>query len=41
MLSMRLQKGQLMFSQPHCTVDSFGAFSRFTVMGPKYLFLLA
>ena len=34
MLSMRLQKGQLMFSQPHCTVESLGALMMLTVMGP-------
>ena len=34
MLIMRLQNGQLMFSQPHCRVELFGALIRFTVMSP-------
>ena len=32
----RLQNGQLMFSQPHCMVELFGAFTRFTVTGPRH-----
>ena len=33
-LIMRLQNGQLMFSQPHCRVELFGALMRFTVRSP-------
>ena len=41
MLSIRLQKGQLMFSQPHCSVELLGALSTFTVMGPVCWSLVA
>ena len=37
----RLQKGQLMFSHPHCRVELFGAFNTFTVMAPVLTSLLA
>ena len=34
MLIIKLQKGQLILSQPHCTVESFGAFTTLTVIDP-------
>ena len=33
-LIIRLQKGQFIFSHPHCKVDSFGAFIELTVSSP-------
>ena len=36
MLRRRLQNGQLMFSQPHCTVELLGALTKFTVSGPRH-----
>ena len=34
MLIIKLQKGQLILSQPHCTVESFGALTTLTVIDP-------
>ena len=35
MLRRRLQKGQLMFSQPHCIVELLGALTTLTVRSPR------
>ena len=34
MLIIKLQKGQLILSQPHCTVESLGALTTLTVIDP-------
>ena len=35
-LNIRLQNGQSIFSQPHCTVELFGAFMELTSTGPAF-----